>query len=125
MLNDYRDYGKHVRILKNTLEYLDGENKNIVNSEMHDVELDGSLIVPVGSYSFDTYESGMLANSYKRMISHLKYCINRGISLYTYIYFFKIKLIIKLIKIIIFFFILKIIKKKKKKKKNLKENENV
>jgi len=78
ILNDYRDYGKHVRLLRESLQYLDDVNKEIVNDEMGDLELDGDLIVPVGHYSFDTFESGGLVDSYNRMISNLKFCINRG-----------------------------------------------
>ncbi|OUM59042.1 hypothetical protein PIROE2DRAFT_15529, partial [Piromyces sp. E2] len=78
ILNDYRDYGKHINMLKNTLLYLDVINMVSVNEEMGDLEPDGSLIVPVGSYSYDSFESLSLSESYNKMVSYLKYCINRG-----------------------------------------------
>jgi len=87
ILNDYRDYGKHISALKNNLIYLDDLNMAIINEEMSNLETDGSLIVPVGYYSFDTYESGLLGDSYTKMVVYLKYCMNRG----------NIKLIIKIV----------------------------
>ena len=78
MLNDYRDYGKHISALKGTLRYLDTINMPSVNKEMGNLEIDGSLRVPVGSYAFDSFEKGKLGESYSKMVSYLKYCINRG-----------------------------------------------
>ncbi|ORY74001.1 hypothetical protein LY90DRAFT_666452 [Neocallimastix californiae] len=77
MLNDYRDYGKHINALKGTLRYLDTINMPSVNKEMGNLEIDGSLRVPVGSYAFDSFEKGKLGESYSKMVSYLKYCINR------------------------------------------------
>jgi len=78
MLNDYRNYGKNIGTIRGTLGYLSDINLVSVSNYM-DVPTDSSLIVPVGEYAFDSYETNSLSDSYKKFISYTKFCLNRGI----------------------------------------------
>ena len=78
MLSDGRTYGKYYGALKGTLVYLETVNMKSVSDYM-DVPISNELAVPVGEYAFDSYEEKTLADSYKKFISNLKYCLNRGI----------------------------------------------
>jgi len=89
MLNDYSTYWQHFFSLKGTLVYMDLVNFGLINEIMGDIKTESSLVIPVGEYAFDSYEQGTLADSYKRYISNLKYCANRGkINHYFFFFFF-------------------------------------
>lgn len=76
ILNNFTAYDKHMGLLKSSLMYLDTMNMESVSSEM-DIETSDSLLEPVGEYAYDTFEKKTLADSYKKFISNIKFCINR------------------------------------------------
>ncbi|ORY78701.1 hypothetical protein LY90DRAFT_70311 [Neocallimastix californiae] len=76
MLGNMKYYGKYIGALKGALGYLDNLNSPSV-SEYMDIEVSENLAAPVGYYAYDNYESLTLADSYKKFITNVKYCINR------------------------------------------------
>ncbi|OUM62400.1 hypothetical protein PIROE2DRAFT_11307 [Piromyces sp. E2] len=76
MLNDYRSYGKNIGNLMGNLKYLNEMNMASVSNYM-DIPTDTPLIVPVGEYAFDSYETNSLSDSYKKFVTNTKFCINR------------------------------------------------
>jgi len=78
MLSDGRTYGKYYGAIKGALVYLETVNMQTVSDYM-DIPTSNELAVPVGEYSFDSYEEKTLADSYKKFVANLKFCLNRGI----------------------------------------------
>jgi len=71
-------YGQYLGSLSGSLYLIDEMCIEIINRKLHDIEVDAPLIVPVGPYGYDTYESKSISEAYKRLISNIKYVINRG-----------------------------------------------
>ncbi|OUM62539.1 hypothetical protein PIROE2DRAFT_11117 [Piromyces sp. E2] len=77
MLGEQKTYGKHLGLIKGILNYLDTINMESVNTYM-DIPTSEYLFVPIGEYSYDSFEQKTIADSYKKLITNMKYCINRG-----------------------------------------------
>ncbi|ORX42838.1 hypothetical protein BCR36DRAFT_149995 [Piromyces finnis] len=73
MYNYYRNNGALIGISG----FLAEQNLPIVTAHM-DVPTVNPLYIPVGKYSFDTVETISLADAYKKLLSFVKFCLNRG-----------------------------------------------
>jgi len=49
-----------------------------VDKNMRNTISDSPLFVPVGEYAFDTVEVIPIADSFKKLVTNLKYVVNRG-----------------------------------------------
>jgi len=77
MLNDYPSYEKYKDSLEYNVYFLNDENIPSVSENMENIVTETPLLSPVGKYAFDTFETLNLADSYRKLITNLKFIINR------------------------------------------------
>jgi len=77
ILNNDKNYQKRVSDINGELNYLFDVNMESVSNFMN-VDVAHSLIIPVGEYAYDSYEIKPIAESYKKFITNMRFCVNRG-----------------------------------------------
>jgi len=76
ILGDDNNYKKRVSDINGELNYLYDINMESVSNFMN-VEVTKSLVIPVGEYAYDSYEIKSIAESYKKFITNMRFCVNR------------------------------------------------
>jgi len=76
--NDDDNYMKYKTLLLNDSIALDSIYVDSLQSIMNEIVDLRQLLVPVGMYSYDSYESNTLTDTYRRFVSAIKFIINKG-----------------------------------------------
>ncbi|OUM56941.1 hypothetical protein PIROE2DRAFT_18237 [Piromyces sp. E2] len=76
ILNNTKNYFQNTGALNCMTDFLIEDNLDSVSQYMN-IPTSSSLMIPVGKYSYDSFEQLTLSDSYKKFLSNVKYCINR------------------------------------------------
>jgi len=71
------EYGKYNGMLGGYLYVVDDMSIETISKNMYNIDVDTPLIVPVGKYGYDTFETKTIPEAYKKIISHMRYLYNR------------------------------------------------
>ena len=76
--NDYDSYIKYKKLLSDDLESLEFSYKSSADN-VNGISSTNILTIPMGNYAYDTLQSNYLTEFYNKLLTNIKFVLNRGI----------------------------------------------